>query len=160
MRKIPTTIAAIAALPLIAMALTMGRPSSADSADKSGQTAEPAQPVPTRAQVDAARRTYDAVYRDYTLGVSQEAGAIDQIHVWSQRLMEAERDRAGNAAGRSAALRAHVDRMRQFEQICVGTYHVHQGRGPQAAAAEYFRLQAELLLAKDEAESQGDAASR
>jgi len=159
MRKIPTTVVALAVLPLIAIGLAVGQPSPADSADKAAQPAKPAPPVPSQAQVDAARRAFDEAYRNYTVGISHDLGSIDQVHLWSQRLMEAERDRAADPAARTAALEAHINRMRQFEQISTGRYQHREAGVAAAAAAEYFRLQAEFTLAKEKADSENSAAN-
>lgn len=103
----------------------------------------------------------------------QHMGAIgsdvlDQIPVWSRRLMEDRSRLAATPAERLTAIRDHRKRMIVLERLIGKVAVAGQGRVSDALKARYYRMEADQFLteagadpAKEPpvAESQGDAAS-
>lgn len=73
---------------------------------------------------------------------------VEEIYRWSCRWLEAEWDLANDAAGRSAALKAHLERMADLAKNAEASAKVGVGRDVDAASARYFRAQAELWVTR------------
>ena len=110
------------------------------------------------------------------------------LHQWSIRWMEAERDAATDQAGRVAAAQAHLDRMRTVESgkmvrkeladhllvrdlderkiplVEGGVDELREGRPDDAQryreVARYFRLEAEARLAREKASRSANRPAR
>ncbi len=102
-------------------------------------------------RLDAARRTYEltmASIRDSQTKVDPE-----RLYQWSRRWLDAQVSLATTDADRNAALAAHRDRMKDLSKLTAAL--IKSGLAPAAdeAAAEYFELEAELLLAQGQRSS-------
>jgi hypothetical protein len=98
-----------------------------------------------KAQLEAARLTYEM-----TLTRAQNGQALEpeQLYRWSVRWMEARRDLSPDKADQVAALEAHHARMQKLEMLAKGLAKVGHGKTSDATAAEYYRLEADLWLAR------------
>jgi hypothetical protein len=96
--------------------------------------------------LEEARKVYELNVKQYQAG---DGGlAAENLYVWSGRWLEAELDVAADAAARAAALKAHLDRMKDAEKLAAALWKAGQGRAADAAAGRYYRAQAELWLAR------------
>jgi hypothetical protein len=93
-----------------------------------------------QARVDAAARAHGLA----SAGLSQGATTAESVYQWSLRWLHAARAQAGDVAGKLAAARAHLERMRALEATVRG--RVEAGLAPplERHAAEYYRIEAEL----------------
>jgi hypothetical protein len=101
-----------------------------------------------KAQMEAARRTYELTWTRAEMG---EGGDAEQVYQWSVRWLEAQRDLSGTKAGQLAALEAHQTRMQRLERRVAAMVKAGQGRQSEGTAAEYYRLEADLWLARAKA---------
>jgi hypothetical protein len=65
-----------------------------------------------KARLVAARKAYDKVWALYAAGRYDE----EAIYRWSVRLLESQRALASKRADRVAAVKAHLDRMKELEK--------------------------------------------
>jgi hypothetical protein len=98
-----------------------------------------------RARLDAARRTFDYLARNYR---EARPPAGELVYRWSRRWLKAERDLAGTPADRVAAYQAHLARMRDLERVARDRARERFVPLEEATAAEYYRLEAEIWLAQ------------
>lgn len=98
-----------------------------------------------RQMLDAARKVYEDSTKRYQAGVS---ASVEELYLWSIRWLDAEFDLAADAAAKTTALKAHLERMKQVEKICVAFAKTGQGRQADAAAGRYYRTQAELWVTR------------
>jgi RNA polymerase sigma factor (sigma-70 family) len=70
------------------------------------------------------------------------------LYDWSKRCLDAERELNNTPAGQKAALKAHLERMKEYEMINQARYQA--GRIPvrEALHAKFARVEAELWLAR------------
>jgi neutral trehalase len=97
-----------------------------------------------RAKVDAARRTCQSVAEEYLQGKA----SVEQVHLWSRRWLDAQRDISTKRSEQISAFEDHVERMRQLEQAAKNRVESRQAPASEASAAEYHRLEAELSLSR------------
>lgn len=76
----------------------------------------------------------------------------EQLYVWSRRWMDAERAASKKHTERVAAVEAHLARMKDLERLTTAHFNTGQVTSAQRTAAEFYRLEAELLLSKSGAE--------
>lgn len=106
---------------------------------------EPAKPSPlAEARYRAAVRQYEVTWSYY------QQARIDsyQVYVWSRLALDARRDMSEKPADRIIALEDHLARMRKLEELVVKIRRLGFGRSYDYGAAEYYRLEAELWLAR------------
>jgi hypothetical protein len=97
-------------------------------------------------RLEAARETFKGIVERLKINPNFHASG-EMLYLWSRRWMEAEQALATDKAGKTAALRGHVERMRKLEaaaaegrkQGMVPAYEVSQTR--------YYRIEAEMWLA-------------
>jgi len=97
-----------------------------------------------RARAEAARETYEGILLRRTQQPAESP--LEAVYQWSRRWMEAEQSLAPDKAGKAAALRGHLERMRKLE-----TTTAEHRKGGFAAAFEvsqtrFYRIEAELWL--------------
>jgi hypothetical protein len=114
-----------------------------------------------KARLDLARRVYRLTVGQVTTApptapdaTHSMSNTLEQVALWSRRWMKAERDLARDKAGRSAALSAHIQRLKEHEKVCEELI-----RGGSVGLTQlslesfrYHRLEAEYRLAKEKAE--------
>lgn len=91
---------------------------------------------------DAARKVFTLHFKRLFNGI----GDVSPLFAWSQRWLEAEMVLSDKKADRIAALKAHLERMRQLEQVAVNNARTGQSGQRDADAATYYRLDAEIRL--------------
>ncbi len=99
-----------------------------------------------KTELEEARKTYEMNlqrFRAATGGVTPE-----DLYRWSRRWLEAQLDSVGNKQERTAALRGHLERMRDLEKRTESLAKAGQGTTADASAGKYYRTQAELWLAR------------
>jgi len=94
---------------------------------------------------EAAQQAYEGHLRRRAV---EPAAPLESIYTWSRRWMEAAQTVDPSKKGRSTAIQAHLDRMKQLE-----TKTAEQRKGGFAAAfevaqARFYRIEAELWLAE------------
>jgi hypothetical protein len=100
----------------------------------------------------AAARKVNQMARQL-MEVGGRGPGIDFHHTWSKRQMDAEREVAGNAKEKLAAVQSHLDRMRAWEERLRGLRGAPigvQGRmnDLDASAMEFYVAEAEQWLAE------------
>jgi RNA polymerase sigma factor (sigma-70 family) len=98
--------------------------------------------------VEAARKTYEENRK--LLRVSQEI-RVEELYRWSRRWLEAELELGGGKDRREAALRAHHDRMKELAKFAHSQVDAGLAWTSDASAADFYRTQAELWLARGQA---------
>jgi hypothetical protein len=114
----------------------------APSAPKEDKGAPPWELI--RGKVNSAQRTCMSVALEYMDGKA----TVEQVHQWSRRWMDAEREANSRKADQLEALKSHVSRMRQLEQAAQERLQKRKGLASDVPAAEYHRLEAELALSR------------
>lgn len=99
-----------------------------------------------KAMLEDARKVYEMDLARYRAGQAPLGG--EELHLWSVRWLEADLDLTADATARTAALKAHVDRMKEVEKMATNLAISGQGRESDAAAGRYYRAQAELWAAQ------------
>lgn len=103
-----------------------------------------------KARAQAARKVYEGMLKR---GVVDPNAALDpekQYH-WSRRWMEAEQELSGKKADRIAAFQRHLERMKKVESLVKELRKAGLVDEATVAAAEFFRLETEKLLAQTKA---------
>ncbi len=98
-----------------------------------------------KAQLASARKVYEVSLKMYQESV---ASYFEHPYVWSVRWLNVERALSKKPADRITAAEAHLDRMKKLEAIAQNLAKAGAALGFHATAAEYYRLEAEIWLAK------------
>jgi len=125
--------------PLVCLTLLLAGLSTAPAAP------EPAKPSPlAEARYRAAVAQYEITWSYY------QQARIDsyQVYVWSRLVLDARRELGETKADRLIALEDHLARMKKLEELVVRIRRLGFGRSYDFGAAEYYRLEAELWLAR------------
>jgi hypothetical protein len=122
--------------------LTIASGQNAPLPAKGGAGEEPLK----KAMQDEARTVYEQIVQRYGAGAA--VPDPEELHRWSVRWLEAGLDLAGDAAARTAALRAHMTRMQDVEKLTKAAADTGVGRTSDAAAGRFFRAEAELWVAR------------
>ena len=105
-----------------------------------------AQPAPAAADAPGPQGRAAAAAKAYRLySAAEQAGqvaGIELVYTWSRRWMEEEKA-AADKKGQRAAAEAHRDRMRDLEARTQRRVQAGLATPGDAAAAEYYRLEAE-----------------
>jgi hypothetical protein len=115
-----------------------------------GFSMAPAAPEPARPSPLAEER-YRAAVRQYDITWSYyQQARIDsyQVYVWSRLVLDARRELGETKADRLVALEDHLARMKKLEELVIRIRRLGFGRSYDYGAAEYYRLEAELWLAR------------
>jgi hypothetical protein len=115
------------------------------AAEPAGEKTERAQKIAEERE-RAARHAYEAVWEKFK-PFDLSKGDGEDVHRWSRRWMEAERERAKSKAERVAALQGYFERMKKLEQE-VQMYARGTIPFQQLAATQFYRAEAELWLLK------------
>ena len=108
------------------------------------------QPAPAKvpsklelAKVEAARRTYEVMWRNNKEGLAPFA---ELAYRWSRRWLEAELELSDQKADRVAAYQAHWTRMRQLRQATRGRWQNRVNTVEEVTATDYYIVEAEIWL--------------
>jgi hypothetical protein len=96
--------------------------------------------------VEAARRAYELQIKVRALAPAEFRA--DELYLWSKRWMTAEWDLNLPAGEGAKAVKAHFDRMTDLENFTITLRQANQVAEPDVAAATYYRIEAELMLAR------------
>ncbi len=112
----------------------------------------PANEPDTIASLGQARHQAAVKQYEETWSYYQQA-RIDsyQVYVWSKLILDARNDMAAKPGEHLAALEDHLNRMKKLEQLIKKIRRIGFGRSYDVGAAEYYRLEAELWLARAKA---------
>jgi hypothetical protein len=99
-----------------------------------------------KARLNAVRE----VFRIAKLEAEAGRGQMDDLPVWSLRLLEAERAVAANRDEHLAACRDHLERMKEYDRVQKLRHDAGRASAKELAAATYFRVEAEIILARVE----------
>ncbi len=102
------------------------------------------QVTPAQQRVDAAQRVVNVVGAQYASGVA----TFEDVAIWNKRLFEAKRDAGATGAALVAAAQAWADKMKSTEQLVQQRVHTGLANTSEADKAQFFRLEAEIMLAK------------
>ncbi|OWK40800.1 hypothetical protein [Fimbriiglobus ruber] len=101
-----------------------------------------------KAILEDARQVYEMNQKRYR--ALEGPVVVEDTYLWSVRWLEAELDLAADAAAKTAALKGHLERMREVEKMAANQAKAGQGRQSDAVAGHYHRTRAELWLARGE----------
>jgi len=96
-----------------------------------------------KVKVDAARRTYEVVWKNNREGLVPFA---ELVYRWSRRWLEAELELNDKKADQTAAYQAHNDRMRELARITRDRYRNRVNTIEEATATEYYTAEAEIWI--------------
>ena len=103
-------------------------------------------PELAKARLDAARTTYELKVRRFrNLGGASDP---EQFYLWSRRWRDAEEAIKPGKQRRTAAAQAHLERMKTLATLFAEIAKLGQTRQEDASAAAYYRIQAEIDLAR------------
>jgi hypothetical protein len=105
-------------------------------------------PTPTQeklatAKRDAARRTYEVIWKNNREGYIPVA---EVAYRWSRRWLKAELELSPKKPDQIAAYQAHVERMRELSRITRGRYQNRVNTLDEASATDYYRFEAQIWL--------------
>jgi hypothetical protein len=100
-------------------------------------------PQLTKAKVDAARRTYEVIWKNNKEGLVPFA---ELAYRWSRRWLEAEVERSEDKANQLAAYTAHRDRMRELARITRDRYRNRVITIEEASATDFYLAEAVLWI--------------
>jgi hypothetical protein len=104
-----------------------------------------AQPSPlAEARYRAAVKQYELTWSYY------QQARVDtfQVYVWSRLVLDASRDLGETPRDRIIALEDHLARMKKLEELVAKIRRLGFGRSSDVGATEYYRLEAELWVAR------------
>lgn len=96
-----------------------------------------------QARVEAARRTYEAVWKNNREGL---VAVAELVYRWSRRWLEAELEPSDNKDTQVAACTAHRDRMRELARITRDRFRNRVTTVEEASAAGFYVAEAEIWI--------------
>lgn len=99
--------------------------------------------------LEKRRDATEKVYAQNLTRMRAGQGQPSELFGWSERWLDAELELAGTKDERAKVLKDDLERTREIERRAPGFAKVGQGRGPDASAATYYRVEAEIRLAKE-----------
>lgn len=109
------------------------------------------QTTPAQQRVDAAQRVVNVLGAQYAQGTA----TFDDLATWNKRLFEAKRDAGATGATLVAAAQQWVDKMKALEQLATQRVHAGVATSAETDKALFYRLEAEMTLAKLKAATPG-----
>jgi hypothetical protein len=94
------------------------------------------------AKRDAARKAYEAWWANYR----DRAGPGEWVYLWSKRWLRAENELSSRHDDQVAAYQAHLERMRELEEIVSRLQRARPGLATidQVSSTHYYRIEAEI----------------
>jgi hypothetical protein len=102
------------------------------------------QTTPAQQRVDAAQRVVTVLVAQYTQGLA----TLDDLAAWNKRLYEAKRDAGATGAALTLAAQQWVDKMKAIETVAQTRVHSGLATTAEIDKALFYRLEAEITLAK------------
>jgi hypothetical protein len=102
-------------------------------------------PQLAKARVDAARRTYEIIWRNNKEGLVPFA---ELAYRWSRRWLEAEVEQDENKTSQLAAYTAHRNRMRELARITRERYRNRVNTIDETSATDFYLAEAEVWIAQ------------
>lgn len=96
-----------------------------------------------KAKADAARRTYEVVWKNCKEGFIPVA---ELVYRWSRRWLEADLDLSDKKADRVAAYRAHRQRMGELARITHDRYRNRINTIEEVTATEFYNAEADVWI--------------
>ena len=96
--------------------------------------------------VAAARRAYELQLQRRP--IDPEHSQIDELYLWSKRWMTAEWDLSLQTGGGAKGVKAHLGRMIDLEDTTIKAQQAGLVSPVDVASAAYYRIEAELMLAR------------
>ena len=100
-------------------------------------------PQLAKAKVDAARRTYEVIWKNNKEGLVPFA---ELAYRWSRRWLEAEVERSEDKANQLAAYTAHRDRMRELARITRERYRNRVITIEETSATDFYVAEAVVWI--------------
>ena len=100
-------------------------------------------PALLKARLDAARKTYEWLAKNY---IESRPPLGELLYRWSCRWLDAEREMSGRQEDRIAAYRAHLRRMRDLERVARDRFRNRFVPVEEDTAAQFYRAEAEIWL--------------
>lgn len=85
-------------------------------------------------------------------------GTLSELFAWSERWLDAQLALSANESGRREACKNHLNRTHQVELVLVSQVSAGRAQQADAAAAKYYRLEAEIRHHAEAAEPQAGKA--
>jgi hypothetical protein len=98
-----------------------------------------------KARVDAARRTYEALAKNY---IESRPPLAELLYRWSCRWLDAERHLSARQSDQVAACQAHLNRMKEVERVTKDRFRNRYVPIEEDSAAQFYRVEAEIWLAE------------
>jgi hypothetical protein len=105
------------------------------------------------ARLQAARKAFEGYTEALKIRTAQWRDSSERLYRWSRRILEAEQALAKDPAGRSRALKGHLDRMADLEKRSETFLRVGGALRADVDAARFFRLEAEVWIAQEKAKA-------
>jgi hypothetical protein len=113
------------------------------SANGSDSTDANVSPALLKARLDAARKTYEWLAKNY---IESRPPLGELLYRWSCRWLDAEREMSDRQEDRVVACRAHLRRMRELERVARDRFRNHFVPVEEDTAAQFYRAEAEIWL--------------
>ena len=97
----------------------------------------------SRAKRDAARATYEVIWRNNREGFVPFA---EVAYRWSKRWLKAELELSPKKPDQISAYQAHLERMRDLSRITHARYQNRVNTIDEASASDFYRLEAQVWL--------------
>jgi hypothetical protein len=101
----------------------------------------------------AAQKQFDETWIYY----KQARTDAYPVYVWSHFVLQTQFDLSDRKSDQIAALEAHLERMKQLEELLKKVRRLGFGQRIEVGAVDYYRLEAEYWLAHAKIEPQGAA---
>jgi hypothetical protein len=116
---------------------------ASSSASGSDSTDASVPPALLKARLDAARKTYEWLSKNY---MESRPPIGELLYRWSCRWLDAEREMNDKQEDRIAAYKAHLRRMRELERVARDRFRNHYVPVEEDTAAQFYRAEAEVWL--------------
>jgi hypothetical protein len=123
--------------PVLVSVVLAGFAASSDS------TNADVSPALLKARLDAARKTYEWLAKNY---IESRPPLGELLYRWSCRWLDAEREMSGRQEDRIAAYQAHLRRMRELERVARDRFRNRFVPVDEDTAAQFYRAEAEIWL--------------
>ena len=96
-----------------------------------------------KAKVDAARKTFEAIWQNNKEGL---VPFVEIVYRWSRRWLEAELELSTKKADQVAAYQAHADRMRELARVTRGRFRNRVNTIEEATAVDFYTAESAVWI--------------